>query len=221
MATKFVLLKDNQPIQQFVLSKEVTVIGRLPECDISIKDPAVSARHAEVKVVGKNYLIFDVGSTNGVHIEGKRIKQRILKHEDIVTIGEHQLKFYYDANAAIVTQTKAEHGEAKTSAKVNQQDKARQLSNAFLRVLNGKDTNKEIRLNEALTTIGVPGVQVAAVSIRPLGHFIVHVDGGRDKSKVPLVNGEPIGFKSRRLEDGDNIEVAGIEMQYKVMNTID
>ncbi len=237
MATKFVLLKDNQPVQQFVLSKELTVIGRQSDSDILIEDPAVSSRHAEVKVVGENYLIFDAGSTNGVHIKGQRIKQRILKHEDVVTIGEHQLKFYYDANATIVTTTKAEQvngkppsaedpvrkskeaappAKAKTPAQVDKQEKARQLSNAFLRVLSGKDIDKKIRLNEALTTIGVPGVQMAAVSMRPQGHFIIHVDGGKDKSKVPLVNGEPTGFKSRQLEDGDNIEVAGIEMQYEL-----
>ena len=82
--------------------------------------------------------------------------------------------------------------------------------------MSGKDIDTKIRLNEALTTIGVPGVQMAAVSMRPRGHFIIHVDGGKDKSKVPVVNGEPTGFKSRQLEDGDNIEVAGIEMQYEL-----
>jgi ribosome-associated protein YbcJ (S4-like RNA binding protein) len=42
------------------------------------------------------------------------------------------------------------------------------------------------------------------------------VDGGKDKDKVPMVNGEPTGFKSRKLIDGDEIEVAGIEMEYRV-----
>ena len=46
------------------------------------------------------------------------------------------------------------------------------------------------------------------------GHFIIHVDGG--KGKVPLVNGEPTGFKARKLEHDDEIEVAGILMEYTV-----
>ena len=65
-----------------------------------------------------------------------------------------------------------------------------------------------------MTTVGEPGIQVAAVSKRPQGHFIIHVDGGKEKDKVPLVNGEPTGFKSRKLEPGDVIEVADIQMEY-------
>jgi hypothetical protein len=68
-----------------------------------------------------------------------------------------------------------------------------------------------------MTTIGVPGIQVAAVSRRPQGHFIIHVDGGKEKARVPLVNGEPIGFKSHKLEDKDKIEVADTKMEYRLI----
>ncbi len=70
-------------------------------------------------------------------------------------------------------------------------------------------------LTEGLTTLGTLGVQVAAVSKRPQGFFTIHVDGGKDKDKVPLVNEKPIGFKSHKLENGDRIEIAGLVMAYK------
>ena len=83
-------------------------------------------------------------------------------------------------------------------------------------MISGANACDRIELKEALTSIGEPGVQVAAVSKRPKGHYIIHVDGGKNKDKVPLVNGEPTGFKSRKLEPGDIIEVAGIQMEYCV-----
>ncbi|MDZ7686226.1 MAG: hypothetical protein U5O39_15465 [Gammaproteobacteria bacterium] len=84
----------------------------------------------------------------------------------------------------------------------------------FLKVVGGQRDGERITLEEGLTKIGQPGVQVAAVSRRPQGYFLIHVDGGNDRERVPLINGEPIGFKSRKLEPGDKVEVAGTTMSY-------
>ena len=84
----------------------------------------------------------------------------------------------------------------------------------YLKIVKGDEAGELVKLDDALTTIGVPGIQVAAVSKRPQGHFIIHVDGGKDRNKTPVVNGEPIGFKSRKLEVGDLIEVADIQLEY-------
>ncbi len=211
MSVKVIVIKD-KPIDQFVISKELTSIGRKSDCDISLKDPAVSGKHAQIQCVGENYLIQDMGSTNGVTIGGRKLKQHVLKNEDIVTIGEHQLKFL------ISTSGKSD----KTNAASSGQNKKKAVSEAaagqgggYLKVLNGQDPGSKIMLTGGLTTVGEPGIQMAAVSKRPQGHFIIHVDGGKDKDRVPLVNDEPTGFKSRKLEPGDKIEVAGIEMEYQ------
>ena len=91
MLVKVIVVKD-KPIEQIIINKDVMTIGRKSDCDISIKDPAVSGNHARIQRVGDNYLVQDMGSTNGVHIEGKAIKQQVLKHKDTIVIGEHQLK---------------------------------------------------------------------------------------------------------------------------------
>lgn len=195
MAIKIIILKDNKPIDQRVITTDEISIGRKSDCDISIKDPAVSGNHARVQRVGDKWLIQDLGSTNGIYIDNRRVEQQALETNQVVHIGEHQLKFTFDTG---------------TSAK-----KAETGIRGFLKVLSGKQAGDKIPLEEALTTIGEPGIQVAAVSKRPQGHFIIHVDGGKDRERVPLVNGEPTGFTSRKLESGDKIEVAGIEMEYR------
>lgn len=225
MIAKIILSKDNKPIQQYVLN-ESTSIGRKPDNDIAIKDPAVSGTHAKVQLIGDNFLIQDMGSTNGVHIGGRRIKQQVLKTGDIISIGVHELKFVIQEGQAKAKSKAKAKPQAKAKAASSPVDKTEPLADQkkakpaaagaipVLMVLSGVDKDKLIKLDDALTSIGEPGVQVAAVSSRPQGHFIIHVDGGKDKNRTPLVNGEPIGFKSRKLENGDRIEVAGIKMEY-------
>jgi pSer/pThr/pTyr-binding forkhead associated (FHA) protein len=212
MTSKIIVIKDDKPILQMALKGDVISIGRRSDCDISIKDPAVSGLHARIKKVGEDYVIKDSDSTNGVHMLGKRVKRQILKNNDLITIGEHVLKVIISADVALSDVALHEDGDAKEQVS---KSKSASASAGILRILSGDQAGEEIGLIEGLTTIGKPGVQVAAVSKRPQGYFIIHVDGGKDKDRVPLVNGEPTGFKSRKLEDGDKIEVAGITMEYQ------
>lgn len=202
-----VIVSKGKPIDQLVLSKDVTSIGRKSDSDISIKDPAVSGSHAQLQKVGPNYLIQDLNSTNGVHVNGRAVKQHVIKNEDIVTIGEHQLKFIISD----VTVT-----DRKPPKQVADPTRIPASLSGYLNILSGPEAGNVIQLQDGLTTIGIPGIQVAAVSKRPQGHFIIHVDGGKDKGRVPLVNNEPIGFRSKKLDAGDKISVADIQMEYVV-----
>ncbi len=87
------------------------------------------------------------------------------------------------------------------------------LAKAKLQVLSGKFAGKELDLVKTLTTLGRPGVQVAAITRRAEGFFIVHVESGVDGGQ-PLVNGESIGAQARRLNDNDVIELAGVKMGF-------
>jgi len=82
-----------------------------------------------------------------------------------------------------------------------------------LQVLSGTFAGRELELTKALTTLGSPGVQVAAISRRAEGYFIVHVESG-DEDNYPRVNGSPIGPQARRLEDNDVIQLAGVKMGF-------
>lgn len=86
-------------------------------------------------------------------------------------------------------------------------------SAARLQVLTGANTGKELELKKALTTIGRPGTQVAAITRRPQGYFIIHVESGNNSS-YPTVNGEPIGSQASALKDHDVVEIAGVKMEF-------
>ena len=80
-------------------------------------------------------------------------------------------------------------------------------------MLSGAFAGRELELTKTLTTLGRPGVQVAAITRRADGYFIVHVESGKEDD-YPLVNGAPIGPQARRLNDNDVIQLAGVKMGF-------
>jgi hypothetical protein len=79
--------------ERVLVGAGVVSIGRLPECTITLTDPNVSRRHAEVRP-GDQINIVDLGSTNGTKVNGLRITgDRALVDGDIVSLGSTHLRF--------------------------------------------------------------------------------------------------------------------------------
>jgi hypothetical protein len=75
------------------IDKRVTVIGRSQDCDIQLADPNVSRRHAEVRQEEDAFWIVDLGSTNGMEVNGRRLRQAKLEDGDRITIGSTEIVF--------------------------------------------------------------------------------------------------------------------------------
>ena len=84
---------------------------------------------------------------------------------------------------------------------------------AKLQVLSGTFAGRELSLTKTLTTLGRPGVQVAAITRRAEGYYIVHVESGKSEG-FPHVNGMAIGAQARKLQDNDVIQLAGVKMGF-------
>jgi Protein of unknown function (DUF3662)/FHA domain len=69
------------------------VIGRSRDCDIQLADSNVSRRHAELRQEGASYWIVDLGSTNGMEVNGKRVKRAKLDDGDKITLGSTEITF--------------------------------------------------------------------------------------------------------------------------------
>jgi Protein of unknown function (DUF3662)/FHA domain len=79
-----------------VLSGSRVVLGRSREADIVIQDPNVSRRHAEVRRDDGGWQIVDLGSTNGIKVNGRRVANQPLREGDQITIGVTDLTFELD-----------------------------------------------------------------------------------------------------------------------------
>jgi pSer/pThr/pTyr-binding forkhead associated (FHA) protein len=272
---RLILSLDNQVLAEYNMSKERYTIGRLPDNDVRIDNPAVSGHHSLIINILNDSFLEDLNSTNGTYVNGKLIKKHALQHGDVITIGHHQLRFS-DQQASDTEQdefektmvipagqqsadqlAKAEKAadeaarassaapslpEEDVSVKLDDEEAAalssessrpkptpvshtatatgidassapNALPMAKLQVLSGAFAGRELELTKALTTLGRPGVQVAAITRRAEGYYIVHVESG-EEGDYPLVNGQPIGAKARRLTDNDVVQLAGVKMGF-------
>ena len=73
--------------RRHVLDGDRVVIGRSKDCDIHVSDPNVSRRHAEVRREGDAYVLVDLDSTNGIEVDGRRVKRVDLRDGSRFTIG--------------------------------------------------------------------------------------------------------------------------------------
>jgi hypothetical protein len=79
-----------------VLSGSRVVIGRSREADLVLADPNVSRRHAELRRDESGWHVVDLGSTNGIKVNGQRVNQAGLSPGDRITIGVTDLTFELD-----------------------------------------------------------------------------------------------------------------------------
>jgi pSer/pThr/pTyr-binding forkhead associated (FHA) protein len=233
---RLVLSLDGQVMAEYNMNKERYTIGRLPDNDIRIDNAAVSGHHSLIINILNDSFLEDLNSTNGTYVNGKLIKKHALQHGDVVTVGHHQLRFVEDDEAqdefekTMVIQPSSRPVEkVRAASEVAEQaspalsatgrsralNESAAVKKAKLQVLSGAFAGRELELNKALTTLGRPGVQVAAITRRAEGYFIVHVDSGKDND-YPLLNGTAIGAQATRLTDNDVIQLAGVKMGFFV-----
>ena len=226
---RLILSLDGAVLAEYNMNKERYTIGRLPDNDIRIDNPAVSGHHSLIINILNDSFLEDLNSTNGTYVNGKLIKKHALQHGDVITAGHHQLRFVEDDEAqqdefekTMVIQPSARPVEkvraavtdpVVTASRRTLGNGAPAIKKAKLQVLSGAFAGRELELTKALTTLGRPGVQVAAITRRSEGYFIVHVDA-EVEDNFPLVNGAPIGAQARKLADNDVIQLAGVKMGF-------
>jgi pSer/pThr/pTyr-binding forkhead associated (FHA) protein len=277
---RLILSLDNQVLAEYNMTKERYTVGRLPDNDVRIDNPAVSGHHSLIINILNDSFLEDLNSTNGTYVNGKLIKKHALQHGDVITIGHHQLRFAeqqvnepeqdeFEKTMVIPTgQQNAGHlakaekaadmalaavDEAAEGVKLDPEEAApleeerktpslgekmreervdygataagataagiapssipNALPMAKLQVLSGSFAGRELELTKALTTLGRPGVQVAAITRRAEGYYIVHVESGKE-GDYPLVNGQPIGAQAKKLTDNDVVQLAGVKMGF-------
>ena len=84
---------NGQPDELFAIVSAETLIGRAPSCDLQIPDESMSREHAVVLADGEAHMLEDLQSTNGIKVNGKRVRSVELSHGDEIEIGQTRLVF--------------------------------------------------------------------------------------------------------------------------------
>jgi pSer/pThr/pTyr-binding forkhead associated (FHA) protein len=219
---KMIVSIDEVVIKEVQLTKEKTTLGRRPYNDIVIDNLAVSGEHAVIHMTGNEVVLEDLNSTNGTYLNGKAIKKQQLQSGDGVEIGKYRIKYVGDGAAenfdkTMVVSARTPIAPAPAIAPTSGYGVASlgdspvvQAMTYAIKVLSGAAVGRQVPLTKIVTTIGKPGVAVAAITKRPQGFVVHHVEGGGN----PTLNGAPIGKDPVQLKNGDVIELAGTQMQF-------
>ena len=235
------LLKFNAAvIKEIPFDKDSLAIGRKPDNDVVIDNPAVSGHHCRISKQGGTYFIEDLESTNGTFVNEKRIKKSGLHHNDVVGVAKHAVVFLEEAPAPQPAPTEP---SADATTMISPQKQADMIAasasfaksgakerGGWLRILKGVVAQAEYELKGMSTYIGKSDrVQVpikgsglfgsapevaASVHRKPEGYVLVAVTDG-----YPVVNGAKISG-SVVLNEGDLIECGATTMQFELRDSV-
>ncbi|WP_124951651.1 FHA domain-containing protein [Sulfuriferula thiophila] len=217
---KLVVSVNGEVQGHYFLDKDRFVLGRKEDNDIFLDDPNVSKFHAAIITIGNDQVLEDTNSGNGVQVNGSKVTKHILQNNDIVEIGEYQLKYInqratsnmdFDKTMMLESAPWQVDELSEGAGPVAKPQLATALSSA--RAVNAnfplggvKDryAGKETLISRPLKTFGQPGQHLAMISRRPHGYYVTHVEG-----KQPTrLNGRSIGTQPHLLQENDLIEVA-------------
>lgn len=210
---KMIVSIDGVVIKEVQLTKDRTTLGRRPYNDIVIDNLAVSGEHAVIQLSGNDVSLEDLNSTNGTYVNGKAVKKQMLANNDTIEIGKYKIKYVDEQQEAGFERTmiiKAGAGGVSAVVPTPAASSAAPAAHAAIKVLSGAAAGREVPLVKVVTTIGKPGVAVAAITRRPHGYVVAHVEG----NNKPTLNGSHIGAEPVTLKDGDVLELAGTQMQF-------
>jgi pSer/pThr/pTyr-binding forkhead associated (FHA) protein len=216
---KMIVSIDGVVIREVQVTKDRTSVGRRPYNDVVIDNLAVSGEHAVLQMSGNDVYLEDLNSTNGTFVNGKAVKKQLLNDSDMVEIGKYKIKYVNEASTGAVDKAilslsrpapLSASSAAEPAAAMPPLNDAGSSGAAAIKVLSGAAAGREVALVKVVTTIGKPGVAVAAITKRPHGFVVVHVEG----SSKPLLNGIKIDAEPVLLSHGDVLELAGTKMQF-------
>lgn len=79
--------------KSYPIDKSRIVVGREPKCDIHIDNLGISREHCAFSQRGDAYLVQDLNSSNGTYVNGRKVTEHFLNHDDEIVIGKYMLKF--------------------------------------------------------------------------------------------------------------------------------
>jgi len=234
------LLKFNAAvIKEIPLDKATIMVGRKPDNDIVIDNPAISGHHCKVVAAGGAFFVEDLESTNGTFVNEKRVMKAGLHHNDVIGLARHSIVFADDVPAPAAEPPEKEAPAEPEGTMVLPPEQAEQMAKAsvaaspkgeparagWVRVLkNGGGGETEFELKGLSTYIGKsdrvqipiksagffsPAPEVAASIHRKPEGYVLVAV----KEGFPVVNGEAVTGQVP-LPDGAIIECGSTTLQF-------
>jgi pSer/pThr/pTyr-binding forkhead associated (FHA) protein len=222
---KLVLSSGGAIVHQCFLDQERLNVGRQPDNQVVIDDPAVDEKHAAIIPIGNDHILEDLQSASGTFVNGTRVSRHILQHGDVIKLGAFYLRYMNPRASAdrdlertmLITGLQARLDAVRQSSPASEEARAPSARHARvhfpkgkIRTVAGQRTGEVIALDRVVATFGTRGDQLSVITRRPHGYFITHVEG----RSYARLNGRPIGRDAHPLRHGDVIDVADERLQF-------
>lgn len=190
---KLIISLDGVTVREVALDRDHISLGRRPYNHIVLDNLAVSGDHAIFQYVDGAFYVEDVNSTNGTSVNGVKVKRQQLWHGDVIGIAKFRLRFDFPLE------------EERVEPQVTG------VLNSSIRVISGPSAGRTVKLTKPVTTLGKPGIAVASITRRAENFVLRYIEGLR-----PLTcNGNVIAARDHILVDGDEIDLAGVQMCFE------
>ena len=191
---KLTLSFKDRKLKVFALQSEDCLVGREPDCTIQIDSLAIAPHHARIRPLDGGFAVEPMDKTSAIHVNGETVAEaHPLAEGDQIQIGKHTLRYSEESStvdqASVVT---------------------RIPSIGWIQIQSGPHLGRAIRLNKAFTRIGKADADLAVIAHRDRGYYISHLQGDHP----PKVNDQAIGEGSHKLQNGDQITVGELRLQF-------
>lgn len=216
---KLIMTLDGAILREYLIDKDSISIGRKHGNDIQLNDLTVSGRHSLITIMGDNIYVDDLGSTNGTLLNGARVAKSLLKHGDLIQVGNYQFTYFHDDQEeyepTMFLRAEIEDTQIMQSTPPKTSDvKGEPL--AAVKILNGPLNGKVLELRKPFNTLGFNGIKMAMIARTINGYTIsiIHSNKLRRANDVPTINGKILEADTQSLHSNDVVELAGTQMQF-------
>ena len=216
---KLIMTLDGAVIREYTIEKDSLSIGRKHGNDIQLNDLTVSGRHSLLTMMGEHAYIDDLGSTNGTLLNGARVAKSVLKHGDVIQVGNYQFTFFDNEETeyepTMFLRAEIEDTQIiQTNPPVPSDAKGEPL--AAVKIISGPLKDKVLELRKPFNTLGFNGIKMAMIARNPNGYTISSIKSNklRRANDSPTVNEKEITAEAMILKNHDIIELAGTKMEF-------
>jgi hypothetical protein len=216
---KLIMTLDGAVLKEYSIDKDSISIGRKHGNDIQLNDLTVSGRHSLITVMGDNTYVDDLGSTNGTLLNGARVAKSLLKHGDLIQVGNYQFTYFEDEQEeyepTMFLRAEIEDTQIiQTNPPKTGDIKGEPL--AAVKILNGPLKGKVLELRKPFNTLGFNGIKMAMIARTINGYTISTIQSNklRRANDTPTINGKMLSVETQQLHSNDVLELAGTQMQF-------
>lgn len=216
---KLIMTLDGAVIREYAMDKDSLSIGRKHGNDIQLNDLTVSGRHSLITMMGEHAYIDDLGSTNGTLLNGARVAKSVLKHGDVIQVGNYQFTFFDNEETeyepTMFLRAEIEDTQIIQTNPPSPSD-AKGEPLAAVKIIGGPLKDKVLELRKPFNTLGFNGIKMAMIARNPNGYTISSIKSSklRRENDAPTVNEKEITEEAMLLKNHDIIALAGTQMEF-------